>query len=328
VVRAGVRQAVERGASLTRQLLTFARRGSLKPEVIDLLARVEGMRVLLDRSLRENIRVEIDLPAGLWPVEVDGAQLELALLNLAVNARDAMPEGGLIRITGENLAAMAQGELTGDYVRLSVTDTGGGIASDQLAHVFEPFFTTKEAGKGTGLGLSQVYGFARGSGGDAQVESILGRGARVSLYLPRSGKPVAATVAPPVQKTEPGSGRILLVEDDPAVATMVTEMLRDLGYEVRHAPAAAAALEVLEREPCFDLMFSDMVMPGGMDGIELAREVARRLPDLPVLLTTGFSPAASAAQREGRRLLPKPYTIEALSAALQAALKRSGPLPG
>ena len=323
-VRAGVRQAVDRGASLTRQLLTFSRRSALKPEVIDLPSRIEGMRVLLDRSLRENIRVEMEMPAGLWRVEADASQLELALLNLAVNARDAMPGGGLVRIEAENLGELKQGELNGDYVRLSVTDTGGGIAPEQIAHVFEPFFTTKEVGKGTGLGLSQVYGFARGSGGDARIESVLGRGATVSIYLPRSDKSLAApdvAAAPPV---EAGHGRILLVEDDPAVAAMVSEMLKDLGYEVSHASAAAAALEVLDREPSFDLMFSDMVMPGGMDGIELAREVGRRRPDLPVLLTTGFSPAATAAQREGRRLLSKPYTIESLAAALQATLGRRG----
>jgi signal transduction histidine kinase len=175
-IRAGVRQAVERGAGLTRQLLTFSRRSALKPEVIDLNARVEGMRVLLDRSVRENIRVELELQPELWAVEADPSQLELALLNLAVNARDAMPGGGLVRIEAENLKDFRHGELTGDYVRLSVIDTGGGIGADQIAHVFEPFFTTKEVGKGTGLGLSQVYGFARGSSGDARIESVLGRG--------------------------------------------------------------------------------------------------------------------------------------------------------
>ena len=238
-----------------------------------------------------------------------------------------MPSGGLVRIEAENVSGLKRGDLAGDFVRLSVTDTGGGIAPEQLAHVFEPFFTTKEVGKGTGLGLSQVYGFARGSGGDAQVESVLGHGATVSIYLPRCDK--AGAAAEPAEATaesriERGQGRILLVEDDPAVAAMVSEMLKDLGYEVSHASAATAALEVLEREPSFDLMFSDMVMPGSMDGIELAREVGRRRPDLPVLLTTGFSPAATAAQREGRRLLPKPYTIESLATALQSMLGRRG----
>ncbi len=255
-------------------------------------------------------------------MEADASQLELALLNLAVNARDAMPGGGVVRIEGENIRALDDGELKGDYVRLSVTDTGRGIAPDQIAHVFEPFFTTKDVGKGTGLGLSQVYGFARGSGGDARVESVLGRGATVSIYLPRSEKPLApfAPAEPAAAPAETGVGKILLVEDDPAVAAMVSEMLKDLGYEVRHVSAAAAALEALEGEPGFDLMFSDMVMPGEMDGIELAREVGRRRPDLPVLLTTGFSPAAAAAQREGRRLLPKPYSIEGLSEAVRSAL--------
>jgi signal transduction histidine kinase len=324
-IRSGVRQAVERGAGLTRQLLTFSRRSTLRPEVIDLPRRIEGMRVLLDRSLRENIRVEMHMPAELWTVEVDQGELELALLNLAVNARDAMPSGGVVRIEGENLSDLKDGDLEGDYVRLSVSDTGAGIASDQIAHVFEPFFTTKEVGRGTGLGLSQVYGFARGSGGDARIESVLGHGTTVSIYLPRSEKPLPRPeAAEPPPPTGAAHGRVLLVEDDPAVAAMVSEMLKDLGYEVSHASAAAAALQTLEHEPPFDLMFSDMVMPGGMNGIELAREVGRRRPDLPVLLTTGFSPAATAAQREGRRLLPKPYTIESLSAALQAAISTRG----
>ncbi|HTK36567.1 MAG TPA: ATP-binding protein [Caulobacteraceae bacterium] len=320
-IRAGVRQAVERGAGLTRQLLTFARRGALKPEVIDLAARIEGMGVLLERSLRENIQVALSLPPDLWAVEADPSELELALLNLAVNARDAMPSGGQVRIEAENLAGFKQGELLGDYVRLSVSDTGGGIAPDQIGHVFEPFFTTKEVGKGTGLGLSQVYGFTRSSGGDARIDSVVGRGTKVSLYLPRSRKPLTRAEEPKTLESVPdGQGRILLVEDDPAVAAMVCEMLKDLGYEVSHASAAAAALDVLDHEPAFDLVFSDMVMPGGMDGIELAREVGRRRPELPILLTTGFSPAAAAAQREGRRLLPKPYTIENLAAALKALL--------
>ena len=323
MIRAGIRQAVERGASLTRQLLTFSRRGTLKPEAIDLTTQLEGMRVLLDRSLRENIAVEMQLPDGLWTVEADHNQLELAILNLAVNARDAMPAGGTLRIEAQNLSGLSEDELQGDYVRLTVTDTGAGIEPEQIPHVFEPFFTTKEVGKGTGLGLSQVYGFARGSQGDARISSEVGRGTAVSIYLPRSDKPVLARAPQEdASKVRGGQGRILLVEDDQAVASMVTEMLKDLGYEVAHASGAMAALDVLDRQPEFDLVFSDMVMPGGMNGIELAHELGRRYASLPVLLTTGFSPAAAAAQREGRRLLVKPYTMENLAAAVAATLRR------
>ena len=321
-IRDGIRHAVERGASLTRQLLTFSRRNTLKPQVIDLRAQVEGMRLLLERSLRENIDVQTDLPAGLWPVEVDPSQLEIALLNLAVNARDAMVSGGRLCVSAENVSDFNDGELSGDYVRLSVSDTGPGIPPEVIDHVFEPFFTTKEVGKGTGLGLSQVYGFAKGSGGGARVESRPGEGATMSLYLPRSQKALAETPAPSDPRAvRGGSGRLLLVEDDPNVAVMVREMVADLGYEATHVAGPGAALEFLDRNPQVDLVFSDMVMPGGMDGIELAREIGRRRPDLPVLLTSGFSPATAAAESEGRRVLPKPYTIESLAQAIEAELR-------
>jgi len=319
-IRSGIRQAVERGASLTRQLLTFSRRSALKSEAIDLASQVEGMRVLLEGSMRKDIPVEIDLPPELWPVEADPSELELAILNLAVNARDAMPSGGRLRITAENLPDLHDEHFNGDYVRLAVTDTGAGIDPEQLNLVFEPFFTTKEVGKGTGLGLSQVYGFARSSRGDARIESVVGKGTTVSIYLPRSARTPAAR-RQETRGTAEGEGRILLVEDDAGVAAMVGEMLRELGYTVTHLASARAAVEALGRgEADYDMVFSDMVMPGGMDGIELSREVGRLYPDLPVLLTTGFSPAATAAEREGRRVLPKPYTIESLSAAIAATI--------
>jgi CheY-like chemotaxis protein len=283
------------------------------------------MRVILERSLRDDIRLDLALPKGLWPVEADPSQLELALLNLAVNARDALSAGGHVRVEAQNCPGLEDGALVGDFVRLSVVDDGPGIPPDQAALVFEPFYTTKEVGKGTGLGLSQVYGFARGSGGDARIEPPAGRGAAISIYLPRTEKTPAVVVpADEPRPTPKASGRVLLVEDDQGVATMVSEMLRDLGFAVVHATGGASALAQLERDHQFDLVFSDMVMPGGMDGIELAHEVERRRPDLPILLTTGFSPAVAAAQREGRRLLPKPYGIQALSHAIGAALEGKG----
>jgi CheY-like chemotaxis protein len=247
--------------------------------------------------------------------------MELALLNIAVNARDAMPAGGHIVISGENLPAYADGALSGDFVRVSVTDTGRGMAPEMISRVFEPFFTTKERGQGTGLGLSQVYGFSRASGGDVRIESEQDKGTTVSLLLPRSTKPltVQAVEAPGKKTPARGQGRVLLVEDDDGVASVVGEMLRELGYDPTRAAEAAQALAVLESERPFDLVFSDMVMPGDMDGIGLAHEIHRRRPGLPVVLTTGYSEAAAAANQDGLRLLVKPYRIEQLAAELQAA---------
>jgi signal transduction histidine kinase/ActR/RegA family two-component response regulator len=320
-LKEGIRQAVERGKGLTRQLLAFSRRSALKPEVVDLAAKIEGMRVLLDRSLREDIAVDIRLGDGLWPVEVDAGQLEVGLLNVAVNARDAMPNGGTILISAENAPGLDEPGLSGDYVRLSVADTGVGMSPETLEHVFEPFFTTKEVGKGTGLGLSQVYGFSRASGGDVRVRSAPGQGTTISIYLPRSAKaPAAAQAAAPPLRERKAEGRVLLVEDDEQVAVLVTEMLTELGYTVRRVPNAGAALEVLGSDAAFDVMFSDMVMPGGMNGLELAHTVAERWPRLPILLTTGYSEAAAAAAQEGVRLLTKPYGMDALAREMQTVL--------
>jgi signal transduction histidine kinase/ActR/RegA family two-component response regulator len=320
VLKEGIRQAVDRGASLTRQLLAFSRRTALKPAVVDLATQADGMRVLLDRSLREDVQVEFNFPPDLWPVEVDPHQMELALLNIAVNARDAMPGGGRIVISAENLPGYADGALSGDFVRVSVTDTGRGMAPEMVSRVFEPFFTTKERGQGTGLGLSQVYGFTRASGGDVRIESAPDKGTMVSLLLPRSTKPLTVqAVEAPAKEPARGHGRVLLVEDDDGVASVVAEMLRELGYDPTRAAEAAQALAVLESEKPFDLVFSDMVMPGDMDGIGLAHEIQRRRPGLPVVLTTGYSEAAAAANQDGLRLLVKPYRIEQLAAELQAA---------
>ena len=325
---AGVKQAVERGAALTRQLLAFARRSPLRAEVLDLRTHIEGLRFLLERSLREDIEVVLDLPDDLWPVEADRGELELALLNLAVNARDAMPSGGRLAVTGCNLPAEDEGA---DRVCLKVADTGAGMSDVVASRVFEPFFTTKEVGRGTGLGLSQVYGFVRSSGGDITVESREGEGTTFTVCLPRTDKTPRATApdtaaadAEAASRTQRG-GRLLLVEDDDAVAAGVGHMLVDLGYRHVRVSSAAEALETLEKDPAFDLVFSDMVMPGGMDGLGLAQEVRRRMPETPVLLTTSFSEAASAATGEAFRLLPKPYGIESLSEALGAALSERAP---
>jgi signal transduction histidine kinase/ActR/RegA family two-component response regulator len=316
----GIRQAIERGAKLTQQLLTFARRSPLSPEVVDVSARVRGLQALLERSLREDIKVEFDLARDLWPIEVDPSQLDVAILNIAINARDAMPEGGTIRIGAHNYPAGREGAR--DMVRVSIRDTGAGIPSDVLEKVFEPFFTTKSVGNGTGLGLSQVYGFVRSSGGDVRIESQEGKGTSVFLLFPRSGRslPRPAATDQPFNRAE-HDATVLVAEDDEHVAELVCEMLRELGYKSRRGATAAEALRVLEESGPFDLVLSDMIMPGKMNGLELAHEIARREPHLPVILMTGYSDAAGSAAAEGFALLVKPYTMEALGETLGQALR-------
>jgi signal transduction histidine kinase/CheY-like chemotaxis protein len=322
VLKSAIRQALDRGAGLTRQLLAFSRRSPLKSSVVDLAAQIEGMRVLLDRSLREDIVVCIEIPADLWPVEVDPGQLEVALLNIAVNARDAMPNGGLITIRGQNRRDRAVEGLDGDFVELCVIDTGKGMTAETINRVFEPFFTTKDVGKGTGLGLSQVYGFTRASGGDARIRSEPDKGSTISLFFPRSANALDAPAGAPDEAAHlpvPAGFRILLVEDDDAVAAAVGGMLSELGYRFHRSANATAALEALAAGEAVDLVFSDMVMPGPIDGVSLAQAIRRQWPALPVVLTSGFSEAADAAGRQGWRLLAKPYRMEALAAELAAA---------
>jgi CheY-like chemotaxis protein len=282
------------------------------------------MRELLDRSLRGDVHVEFDFPEGLWPVEVDPGELELVILNLAVNARDAMPNGGTIVVRGENLAGLTEDEIVGDYVRLSVIDRGLGMSPDILARVFEPFFTTKDVGKGSGLGLAQVHGFATQSRGMVRIKSIVDEGTSIELYLPRSRNiPSGERHLIDLNRARPkkaNQGRILLVEDDDEVAALVSEMLAQLGYQVTRAASAASALGALADGRSVDLVFSDIMMPGGMNGVELASEIKRRRSDIPVLLTSGYAEAAvHDAETAGIRILSKPYHIDELAAALGAA---------
>ena len=324
----GMHHAVERGAGLTRQLLAFSRRQALKPEAVDLRKQIEAMRELLDRSLRGDVQIALDFAADLWPVEVDPGELELAVLNLAVNARDAMPQGGDIVLRARNIPEHERSGLEAASVRLDVVDTGTGMSPDVQARVFEPFYTTKKAGKGSGLGLAQVYGFVKQSRGTVEIDSKAGSGTTISLFLPRSSKP------PAVEHAHTGNssnerplngalGHVLLVEDDEEVAALVTEMLAQLGFEVTRTASANAALGALANERVVDLVFSDVMMPGGMNGVDLAREVKRRRPGLPVLLTSGYAEAAAAdAGAEGIMLLPKPYRLEALAATISEALNQ------
>ncbi|CAM3366853.1 ATP-binding protein [Bordetella flabilis] len=321
-----MQRAVARGAGLTRQLLTFARRQTLQPQVVDLARQIGGMREMLERSLRGDIDVALHAAPESWAVEVDPGELELVVLNLAVNARDAMPGGGTIDIRTENLADLNEGDLRGDYVCLSMTDSGTGMTPEVKARVFEPFFTTKDVGKGSGLGLAQAYGFARQSGGTAQIISEWGQGTTVRLLLPRSHKAVE-TPAETCQSPAPAPARaefhVLLVEDDNEVAALTMEMLMQLGYEVTRTASPAAALGALADGRSIDVVFSDIMMPGGMSGVQLAREIRKRRADLPVVLTTGYlGSEARGAEADGILLLPKPYRIEDLGTALETALAR------
>ena len=316
-------QAVERGAKLTQQLLAFARRQALHPEPVNVRDRLLGTSELLARAMRADIRLELDLQPDLWPIEVDPTQFELAILNLAFNARDAMPEGGTLQIEGRNLSiepGQALEGLAGDFVRLVVTDTGTGMSESVLARAIEPFFTTKGVGEGSGLGLSQVYGFARHSGGTARLESTPGQGTTVTLLLPRSAvDALSVPVAAPAVHGA-GGGRILLVEDDPIVGPLVGGSLEDLGYTVVWAASGDAALAILADGGPVDLLFTDIVMPGTMNGVELAREARRLRPNLPIVLTTGYSEQPVAG--ENFSMLAKPYRIEALVKVLETELGR------
>ena len=323
-----MRTAAQRGASLTRQLLAFARRQPLKPEPVDLPRHIGEMRDLLDRSLGGTIRLLTEFTPDLWAVQVDRSELELALLNLAFNARDAMPSGGTITVRGENLPHQEREGVYADYVRLIVADTGTGMPPEVAARAFEPFFTTKEIGKGSGLGLAHAYGFARESGGMVRIESQVGLGTRIVLTLPRSPAPEAdwrrtRLDTRPLIHTGRPAGKVLLVEDDDEVARMSREMLEQLGYEVVRSANASDALGVIAAGPQIDIVFSDIMMPGAMDGVALARELKVRLPQLPVVLTSGHPGAfGHEIEHNGLQVLPKPYRLDELRVTLAEALER------
>ena len=320
-LKAGIRQAVDRGSKLTRQLLAFSRRTPLNPEVVNLRERLRGMDALLERSLGESIEVVMHLPSDLWPVEVDASELEVAILNIALNARDAMPRGGIIVVEAANVAASADAP---DRVKIAVSDSGTGIAPELVGKIFEPFYTTKGVGQGTGLGLSQVYGFARASGGEVFVDSVLDEGTAITLALPRTLLSPKAKDNPATAMASFNRQRILLVEDDDSVADAVGGMLHELGFQIERAVNGEDALQRLERNPDFDLVLSDMIMPGNVSGIDLVRTIRQKVPDVSTMLMTGYSAAASSAAKEGVPLLSKPFSIEDLSVQLAATLEQKG----
>jgi PAS domain S-box-containing protein len=323
----GMRQAVERGAGLTKQLLSFSRTKALDAEVVNVNRQITGMRELLDRSLGGNIVVETEFTEDAWPVKIDAGEFELVILNLCVNARDAMPEGGSIRISARNLASFTDGDLSGDFVAVTVTDSGTGMSEATIPRAFEPFFTTKDIGKGSGLGLAQAYGFARSSGGTLRIDSKLGQGSTIELLLPRSFEALRAqdnATSPAILRDEGthSLGRVLLVEDDDAVAELTAEMLDEIGFEVRRVSSAQHALDILDAAETFTLVFSDIMMPGGMNGIQLAETILEREHKVAVLLTSGFASGFSEkANLLKIEILAKPFELQQLEHSVLSAIR-------
>ena len=330
------RHAGERAATLTARLLAFSRRQPLAPKPIEPARLVTGLADMLQRLIGETVALQTVAGAGLWRTQADPGELENALVNLAVNARDAMPGGGRLTVETSNafldedyVAGIPEPVAPGQYVLIAVSDTGAGMDPETLARVFEPFFTTKEVGKGTGLGLSQVYGFVRQSGGHVRIYSEVGVGTTVKVYLPRlQGDALHASdeIAPPQAPAHGGAETILVVEDHEDLRTYSTEVLSDLGYRVIGAADGADALRRLAEEPSINLLFTDVVLPGGMDGRRLAEEAARRHPGLKVLYTTGYT--RNAIVHNGRldpgvELLGKPFTADALGARVRVLLDRA-----
>jgi PAS domain S-box-containing protein len=308
-------ETAERATSLTSQLLAFARRQPLEPEVIDLSVRLDAMGEMLQRTLGNQYELKLDLSPALWRVEIDPTGLETALLNAVLNARDAMPNGGCITLSTRNLSLPE-----GDKVSLAISDTGEGIPRERLERVFETFFTTKPTGKGTGLGLSQIHGFAVQSGGSVKIESEVGQGTTVQMLLPSSARDLREEIVDRAAISIPSGLRILLVEDADHVRYFARQILEDLDSIVVEAPNGIEALQLLEGQQ-FDIVFSDIVMPG-IDGLELARRIKQVRGDLPVLLASGYSSKQfiPADEREFP-ILRKPYNLETLAAGLNQLLK-------
>lgn len=301
--------AAQRGGALTKQLLTFARRQQVNPQAINVAHSVAVLSDVLESGVGSHVHLVLDIDPRTWPVVVDPAEFETALVNLVLNARDAMRKDGTVTVSAKNL----NGGEGGEQVEITVSDTGEGIAPDVMAKVFDPFFTTKPTGKGTGLGLSQVHGFVHQAGGSVCVESELGAGTKVIMTLPRAR---VQEPGHPGDDSAIGWGKVLLVEDNPDVATASTILLEQLGYSVCWVPNASEALRAVEKNDV-DLVFSDIVMPGEMDGLSLASAIRHQRPDLPVLLATGYSDAAREAMAKFP-MIRKPYELQDLSRALTA----------
>ena len=324
-------KAAERGAELTNRLLAFARRQPLQPDVINTNKLVAGIEGLLRRALTEDIDIELVRGGGVWPIEVDAGQLESAVLNLAINARDAMPDGGKLTVETANAHlddayAQQHHEVEpGQYVMISVSDTGTGMAPDIVSRAFDPFYTTKPVGKGSGLGLSMVYGFVKQSGGHIKIYSESGEGTTIRMYFPRANTPGQAWASPAAPSLAlVGTEHILVVEDDELVRSHVVSQLAGLGYRVTEASSGPAALHILSQGTDIDLLFTDVVMPGGVNGRQLAEQAMALCPGLKVLYTSGYT--ENAIVHHGRldrgvHLLTKPYRRHELAAKVRKVLE-------
>jgi len=322
--------AARRGEHLVRQLLTYARRQINHPQTVNLNQLITNTENLVRRAVGEQIEVVSLLSPLLAPVEIDPAQFEAAILNLAINSRDAMAEGGRITIETHNVTvdrqhAAADPDVTpGPYVMIAVSDSGAGMSLAVQARAFDPFFTTKEVGKGSGLGLSQVYGFAKTAGGHVRIYSELGIGTTVKLYLPQSANRAASRErSAETALPSTGGGKILLVEDDEDVLAVTVESLKELGYEVVTASDAARAMEILRGDQPIDLLFSDVIIPGGTNGAQLAITARRLRPELKVLLGSGYTAAALSLEHglpDNLNIVGKPYQRDELAKKLRLAI--------
>jgi PAS domain S-box-containing protein len=313
-------ETADRATTLTSQLLAFSRRQRLKPEVIDLNVRLDAFGDVIGRTLGEPIEVRLELAQSLWLTEVDPTQLETALLNAAINARDAMPAGGTLTIRTANVPADSTRKGDTDLVAIEIRDTGAGMDEETLGRAYQPFFTTKPIGKGTGLGLSQIFGFAAQSGGRTDLKSTPGQGTCLCILLPRSDKPQTVASEVTIEPTRGDERVVLAVEDNDHVRAFAEHLLSDLGYRVLSAAGVGEAIALLEEHEV-DIVFSDVVMPD-RSGLDLARIVQEQRPDLPVVLATGFSEEIAAGAAPGLEILSKPYGADTLGAALARALAR------
>jgi CheY-like chemotaxis protein len=321
---------VSRGSKLASQLLAFGRRQPLAPKVVNLGRLVRGLDDLLRRTLGDGVEIETAISGGLWNTLVDPSQVENAILNLAINARDAMQAHGKLTIEAGNATLTDDADVRHEdvgseqYVMLAVTDTGCGMTPEVVEHVFEPFFTTKPEGQGTGLGLSMVYGFVKQSGGHIKIDSEPGRGTTIRLYLPRASAAEDVVAEGAAGSIIGGSETVLVVEDDDEVRATVVELLADLGYRVLEARDAQSALAIIESGAAIDVLFTDVVMPGPVRSPELARQARARLPEVAVLFTSGYTDNAivhGGRLDQGIDLLSKPYTRETLARRIRHVLR-------
>ena len=324
--------AAKRAAALTHRLLAFSRRQTLDPKPTDVDRLVRGMQEMIQRTVGPSIPVEVVGVSGLWPALVDPSQLENALLNLCINARDAMPDGGRITVETHNkwIDERASSKLDmpeGQYLSLCVTDTGTGMSPEVIARVFEPFFTTKPIGEGTGLGLSMIYGFAQQSGGQVRIYSEVGEGSTICIYLPRHYGEVSKEIVAARPEARPGSAQsatVLIVDDEPTVRMLVTDILEDLGYLAIEAGDSAAGLKILQSDVTINLLVTDVGLPGGMNGRQMADAGRVNRPDLKVLFITGYAENAVLGNGHlapGMAVMTKPFAMDAMTDRIRSMIE-------